>query len=94
MKRLLALLLVLSAGYLTSCTSEYEERLTQGMALKNRLTAMQQSASVSGSTYFTQEIREIREEIKLLAKISGNEELFLQQVYGQSTSSSWFGSQK
>lgn len=94
MIRLTALLLLLSAGYLSSCTSEYEERLTQGMVLKDKLVSMQQTAELSGSGQFSQEIEEIQEEITLLAKISGNEELFLQQIYGQSTSSSWFGSQK
>lgn len=64
------------------------------MALKDKLITMQRTAELSGSGYFNQEIEEIQEEITLLAKISGNEELFLQQVYGQPTSNSWFGSQK
>ena len=74
--------------------SEYEERLSQGLVLKDKLMVIEKTAELSGSGQLSEEIEEIREEITLLARVSGNEDLFLQQLYGQFNSNSWFGSQK
>ncbi len=77
---LLALLLVFTGG-LTSCTSEYEERLAQGRELKERLAAVQESYSLSATDRFDNEITEITNEINFLAKVSGHEQLFLEELF-------------
>jgi len=89
-----ALLLLLTVTFLFSCTSEYEERLNEGLFLKEKLALMERSHALTENDQYGREIEEIRNQIDLLAKVSGNEELFLQQVYGAQTSNSWFGSQK
>lgn len=81
MKRLAFLLLLIVVGLMTSCTSEYEERLSEGLSLKARLAIMEQNQAMMSNEYLSSEILEIRNEINLLARISGHEELFLQQVY-------------
>ena len=81
MKQLAVLLLLAIAGMNASCTSEYEERLSQGLNLKERLAIVEQSYSMFSNDRLSSEIEEIRNEINLLAKVSGNEELFLQQVF-------------
>lgn len=94
MIRMTALLLLLTVTFLSSCTSEYEECLDEGLFLKEKLALMERSHALTEDDQYGQEIEEIRNQIDLLAKVSGNEELFLQQVYGDQTSNSWFGSQK
>ncbi len=93
--KLRAVLLLLSLVTLaTSCKSEYEERLLQGMHLKEKLAMMEQSRALTNNDRLLDEIREIHDEITLLARVSGNEELFLQQVFGDYNRNSWLGSQK
>lgn len=89
------LLLFFALGlFLYSCTSEYEERLSQGLSLRERLAMIEQTQALAENPRLEEEIAEIRNEINLLAKVSGNEELFLQQVFGSHNSNSLFGSQK
>lgn len=64
-----------------SCESEYEERLKQGLHLKERLALMERSSDALSDEVLQTEIETIRNEIVLLAKVSGNEELFLSQVF-------------
>lgn len=78
--RLIALLLVFIGG-MTSCTSEYEERLAQGRELKERLATVQESYSLSATDRFDNEITEITNEINFLAKVSGHEQLFLEELF-------------
>ena len=79
MKITILLLLILLGT--ASCTSEYEERLEQGRNLKNRLELVEGTSNYITSSQLLVEINEIRNEINLLAKVSGNEELFLKQLF-------------
>ncbi len=65
----------------TSCTSEYEERLEQGKALKDRLELVKGTSYYISNSQLASEVIEIKNEISLLAKVSGNEELFLKEVF-------------
>jgi hypothetical protein len=78
--RLITILLVF-IGSLTSCKSEYEERLAQGRQLKERLATVQESYSLSATDRFDTEITEITNEINFLAKVSGHEQLFLEELF-------------
>lgn len=66
---------------LSSCTSEYEERLKQGRTLKKQLVMLHGDEIVSPSPEMQPEVIEIYNEIILLAKVSGNEELFMKEVF-------------
>ena len=81
MKSILLLLLFLCSLSLTSCTSEYEECLQEGKSLKERLIGLEShDLMISGDTNSI-EAKEIYNEINLLAKVSGNEQLFLKEVF-------------
>ena len=77
----IAILLIIVGGFCASCTSEYEERLEQGMTLKSKLSAALKSNNIYSNTLLSSEIEEMQNEIMLLAKVSGNEELFLKQIF-------------
>lgn len=80
MKRIL-LLCVIGGFFLVSCESEYEERLEEGRHLKNRLVLLEHKARIYEGTNFEAEKEEIEKQILLLSKVSGNEELFLSEVF-------------
>ena len=80
MKTLIILLLIV-LGF-TSCTSEYEMRLEEGKSLINRLELVEGTSDYIPNNELLLEINEINNEISLLAKISGNEELFLKEIFG------------
>lgn len=65
----------------TSCTSEYEERLEQGKVLKDRLELVKGTSYYISNSQLVSEVIEINNEISLLAKVSGNEALFLKEVF-------------
>lgn len=69
------------AATMSSCTSEYEECLEQGRCLKEKLVEAQNSYTNFSNSNLIQEIEMIQKEIILLAKVSGNEELFLHEIY-------------
>lgn len=76
------LLLFLAVGGLltiTSCTSEYSERLDKAKELKQELSKAMEDKKRIGLD-FNDEIAEIIKEIDFHAKVSGNEELFLQEL--------------
>lgn len=77
-------LLVVFIGFffsLTSCTSEYEECLKEGKTLKTRLTGLKSNDLMYSGEISSVEEREIYNEINLLARLSGNEQLFLKEVF-------------
>lgn len=81
MKLTLLLTFIAFCLSLTSCTSEYEERLQEGKTLKARLTGLKSNDLMySGETSSIEE-KEIVNEINLLAKLSGNEQLFLKEIF-------------
>jgi len=79
MKMLTLLLLILLGA--SSCTSEYEERLQQGKSLKDRLEQVESSSNYLSDNQLEIEISQIKNEINLLAKVSGNEDLFLKEIF-------------
>lgn len=66
---------------LSSCTSEYEERLEEAKELRERLSLIEESNFVAPNEELTQEIADLEDQIFFLAKVSGNEELFLDELY-------------
>lgn len=92
----LTTLLLLSAMVVlgSSCTSEYEEQLMEGAKLKERLTLMESTKNLSNNQNLDVEIERLRNEITFLAKVSGNEELFMKELFGSYNFNASFGSQK
>lgn len=76
---LVSLLVLLS---LSSCKSEYEERLEEARELKERMALVEANSSIYEEYDLTNEKELLEEEIRFLAKVSGNEKLFLQEIYG------------
>lgn len=66
---------------MTSCTSEYEECLEEGRNLKAKLAGLKSHNLTLSDEFSSMEEKEIYNEINLLAKISGNEQLFLKEVF-------------
>jgi hypothetical protein len=64
-----------------SCTSEYEECLKEGRNLKARLSSLEKNNVMISEESINIEAKEIYNEINLLAKVSGNEHLFLKEVF-------------
>lgn len=64
----------------SSCTSEYEERLEEARVLKLQLSLIEESNFISPNLELMTEIQELEAEIKYLARVSGNEELFLDEL--------------
>jgi glycine cleavage system protein P-like pyridoxal-binding family len=78
--RLTAIALLLFSFSLGSCTSEYEERLEEAIELKERFLIVEESHFISPNEHLETEMKKIEREIQLLAKVSGNEELFMKQL--------------
>lgn len=81
--KLIQLTLLLLLFGLGSCTSEYQERLEEAKKLKDRIAMIEESNFISPNEKMREEITSIEEEIHFLAKISGNEELFLSEIFGE-----------
>ena len=81
MKLTLILTLIGFCLSMSSCTSEYEECLQEGKSLKARLTGLKSNEFMYSEEASSLEYKEIVNEINLLAKLSGNEELFLKEIY-------------
>ena len=75
---LVSLLVILS---LSSCKSEYEERLEQARELKERMSLVEANSSIYDKYNLSNEKELLEDEIQFLAKVSGNEKLFLKEVY-------------
>lgn len=61
---------------LCSCKSEYSQRLSKGYELKKELIKLSNTSDESNQL----KVKEIKEELNLHAKVSGNEELFFEQL--------------
>ena len=81
MKLTLLLTLIGFCFSMSSCTSEYEECLQQGKSLKARLTSLESNDLMYSKDAASVEQMEIVNEINLLAKLSGNEQLFLKEIF-------------
>lgn len=78
MKPALLLLNLLLLG-LASCSSEYNERLSKAKELKMEIVKTLQNRYIIGVTA-AEQIADLQEEINFHAKVSGNEELFKDQL--------------
>jgi hypothetical protein len=76
---LVSLLLILLS--LSSCKSEYEERLEQARELRARLSLVESTNLMNEKSDLSSEVELLHQEIQFLAKVSGNEKLFLEEVY-------------
>ncbi len=80
MKTLLLSITLFIGLFSSSCTSEYEERLNQGRVLINRINYLKERQSQLSDELIKDELMVISKEISVLAKLSGNESLFLREV--------------
>ena len=77
------ILIIICCGLLGSCTSEYEERMDQAKLLRGRLEKVNQADNGELHNTLEQEIAEIHSEIIFLSKISGNEDLFMKELFSK-----------
>lgn len=79
MKALLLLTLITCAS-LSSCTSEYEERLAEARKLQERYLLVEESNMLSPKEELLRELEAIENEIDYLARVSGNEYMFFKEL--------------
>lgn len=79
MKRL-TLFLVLFGGLFASCTSEYDERLIQARELQQRYLLVEETNMFAPDESLLNELQRLENEINYLAKVSGNEQHFIQEL--------------
>lgn len=81
MKTILILSAFLVGLSLSSCQSEYSERMAAAIELKGKYMEVKDIMNESNNPNLRPMLNEIEEEINLQAKISGNEELFLKEIW-------------
>lgn len=79
MKRLV-LFVALFGSLFTSCTSEYDERLLQAKELQQRYLVVEETNMYAPDQSLLNELKRIENEINFLAKVSGNEQHFFQDL--------------
>lgn len=80
--RLRVLLLMLSAGFgFQSCQSEYSERMSKAMKLKMEYKKVRNDMYDTKNPFLKLQLSEIEKEIKFHAILSGNETLFLKEIW-------------
>ena len=70
----------MSLGF-QACQSEYSERMLKAIKLKQKYNEVKTIISESNSSNLKPMLVEIENEIKIQAQISGNEELFLKEIW-------------
>lgn len=78
--KLTALLLLMSAAFYMSCTSEYDERLEEAKELRQRYLIVEETNMMEPNEELLMELEKIESEIYYLAKVSGNEVLFFKDL--------------
>jgi hypothetical protein len=81
MKRLIKILLFMIGTILLSCQSEYAERMENAIALKIKYLEVKDIMTKSNNINLMKTLEDIENEINFHAKISGNEELFLKEIW-------------
>lgn len=81
---MLLLLVVLSGTLICSCESEYDKQLNQAKSLVEEELEIKASIKYSGDNtkYFEQTLNELKETIDFRAHLSGNKEVFLNELNG------------
>ncbi|ASS47537.1 MAG: hypothetical protein A3D31_17050 [Candidatus Fluviicola riflensis] len=84
MKIMLLLLVVLSGTLFCSCESEYNKQLNQAKNLVEEELEIRASIRYAGdkTRYFEQTLNELDETINFHAHLSGNKEVFLNELNG------------
>jgi hypothetical protein len=73
-------LLLMSLGF-QSCQSEYAERMKKAIELKRKHTELRNILNQSEKPTLKTLLSELEREISIQAKISGNEEMFLKELW-------------
>lgn len=73
-------LIVLNLGF-QSCQSEYTERMKKAIELKRKHTELRNILNQSDKPSLKTLLSELEREISIQAKISGNEEMFLKELW-------------
>ena len=81
MKRITIISAVFIALGLQSCQSEYSERMAKAIELKKKHTEIQSILLESKNPNLKATLTDLEKEIKIQAAISGNEELFLRELW-------------
>lgn len=63
-----------------SCTSEYDERLSEAKELHQRYLKIEENNMFSPNADLVKELDKIQSEIDYLAKVSGNEHMFFRDL--------------
>jgi hypothetical protein len=74
------LFLLLTGLLFTSCKSEYEQCLEKARTLRDQLSLIENRYYIDPSPELKSEIQAIEIEIRSLAKVSGHEDLFLNEL--------------
>jgi len=80
MKRIVFVALVLVV-LITSCQSEYGERMKKALQLKKEYQKVHIHLQNSKNPNLIAQLNEIRKEIRFHAAVSGNEQLFLKEIW-------------
>jgi hypothetical protein len=80
-KAITILLLSFIVVGLESCQSEYAERMENAIALKRKYMEVKDVMNESNNINLIKTLEDIENEINFHAKVSGNEELFLKEVW-------------
>lgn len=76
------LLVIIAAGFgLQSCQSEYGERMDKALKLKREYEKVQSDMYGSKNPSLKIQLSEIEKEIQFHAVLSGNEPLFLKEIW-------------
>jgi len=81
MKLRILLLLFFPLFGLQSCQSEYSERMSEAIKLRNEYQKVREDMYQSNNAFLKVELSAIEKEIRFHAKLSGNETLFLKEVW-------------
>lgn len=81
MKKLVFATALLIGLGLQSCQSEYSERMAKAIELKKKHTEIQNILTESKNADLKAALSDIEKQIEIQAAISGNEELFLKELW-------------
>lgn len=77
---ILLLILIAPLGF-QSCQSEYGERMSKAMELKRQYQQVQHHMDEQESSLLKAQLSNIEKEIEFHAALSGNESLFLEEIW-------------
>lgn len=78
--KMILLLAILVGFSMTSCKSEYEERMEKAREIKCEMERLKIEGQTMGLVLDT-ELNELESQIEFHAKVSGNQDLFLKELF-------------